>query len=196
MAFAAPSGRSARNALAAACWRVAALSLLPTALSATVYQVGPGHAYDSIGAVPWESLAAGDSVVIHWRSEPYREKWVICRVGSPAAPIVVRGLPSPTGELPVVSGENATTRPQLNYWNRERGVVKIGGANVPPDCMPAHIIIEGDNDSAIALQKASTLMAQSARNSKLQMPCWPFNWPSCSGGAALSWLMPVLRKRS
>lgn len=143
MAFAAQSGCRTRIALAAACWRVAALSLLPTALSATVYHVGPGQAYDAIGGVPWESLAAGDSVMIHWRSEPYREKWVICRVGSPAAPIVVRGLPSSAGERPVVSGENATTRPQLNYWNRERGVVKIGGASVPPDCMPAHIIIEG-----------------------------------------------------
>ena len=112
-------------------------------LAAAVYDVGPAQPFESIGAVPWESLAAGDSVVIRWRSEPYREKWVICRIGTANAPIVVRGIPSPTGEPPVVSGDNATTRPQLNYWNRDRGVVKIGGANNPPDCMPAYIIIEG-----------------------------------------------------
>lgn len=110
--------------------------------SAAVYEVGPGQPYGAVGAVPWESLAAGDSVVIHWRSEPYREKWVICRVGTAGAPIVVRGLPGPAGDLPVISGENATTRPQLNYWNRDRGVVKIGGATNPADCMPAHVVVE------------------------------------------------------
>ncbi|MBN1425267.1 right-handed parallel beta-helix repeat-containing protein [Candidatus Fermentibacteria bacterium] len=140
-----PTGRTsgARPAFLLACHVVISPLLMAGDLWAMVYQVGPGQPYASIGAVPWESLAAGDSVVIHWRSEPYREKWVLCRTGTADSPIVVRGLPSPEGERPVVSGENAVTRPQLDYWNRDRGVVKIGGASVPPDCMPAHITIEG-----------------------------------------------------
>jgi hypothetical protein len=31
----------------------------------------------------------------------------------------------------------------LNYWNQPRGVIKIGGANVPPDTTPRHIVVEG-----------------------------------------------------
>jgi hypothetical protein len=127
--------------LAAALLCAAALPLAPCA-HATLYSVGPDQPYTSIGAVPWEALAPGDTVAIHHRAEDYHEKWVICRVGTAQAPIVVRGIPSSTGELPVVNGIDATTRPQLNFWNENRGVIKIGGANNPPDTMPAHIIVE------------------------------------------------------
>ncbi len=110
---------------------------------ATSYEVGTGMAYGGIGEVPWESLDAGDSVLIHWRADPYHEKWVICREGSLGAPIVVKGIPGPAGVLPAVSGQDATTRPQLDYWNESRGIIKIGGASNPPDCMPSYIVIEG-----------------------------------------------------
>ena len=109
---------------------------------ATPYHVGPSLPYDNIGDVPWESIAAGDSVLIHWREVPYREKWVICRQGTAELPIVVKGVANAEGELPVVHGQDATTRLELDYWNEDRGVVKIGGASVPPDCTPSHIILE------------------------------------------------------
>ena len=109
---------------------------------AKVYPVGPGRTYENIGDVPWESLDAGDSVLIHYRESPYREKWVICRAGTENAPIVVKGIPNGKGELPVIDGRDATTRSALNYWNEQRGVIKIGGANNPPDILPAYIIIE------------------------------------------------------
>ena len=57
-------------------------------------------------------------------------------------PIVVQGVPGPNGELPVIEGTNATTPAGLNFWNEERGVIKIGGANSPPDTTPQYIIIE------------------------------------------------------
>jgi hypothetical protein len=110
--------------------------------SATIYRVGPGQPLADVGDVPWESIDAGDSILIHWRAAPYREKWVICRAGSESSPIVVSGVPGPGGELPVIDGEDATTRSALNFWSESRGVIKIGGANVPPDMMPAHIVIE------------------------------------------------------
>ncbi len=109
---------------------------------ATVYEVGPGKPYASIGLVPWESLQAGDTVLIYWRSTPYNEKFVLCRQGTSAAPITVRGVPGANGELPILDGNGATTRPQLNYWNQNRGVIKIGGANTPPDTTPQYIVIE------------------------------------------------------
>lgn len=113
------------------------------AFGATTFRVGPGHPYPTPGDVPWESLAPGDSVLIHARTQPYTNKWVLCRAGTQALPIVVRGVPDPTsGALPVIEGANATTRPALNFWNEDRGVIKIGGANSPPDLLPAWIVIE------------------------------------------------------
>ena len=109
---------------------------------ATVYEVGPGQAYTSIGAVPWEGLDPGDEVRIHWRAASYQEKFVIGRQGTAAAPIVVRGIPGPQGELPVIDGNGATTRLALDYWSESRGVIKIGGSSVPPDVTPRYIVVE------------------------------------------------------
>ena len=41
------------------------------------YGVGPDQAYAAIGDVPWATLAAGDTVRIFWRDEPYREKFLL-----------------------------------------------------------------------------------------------------------------------
>ncbi|MBX3475780.1 MAG: polysaccharide-degrading enzyme [Planctomycetes bacterium] len=119
------------------------LVLCASPLAATVYEVGPGQAYTSIGAVPWATLAAGDVVRIHWRSTPYAEKWVICRQGASGNPITVQGVPNgTTGALPIITGSGATTAAGLNYWGENRGVIKIGGANTPADTMPQYIVIE------------------------------------------------------
>jgi PKD repeat protein len=118
-------------------------SLGLTAAPAAVYNVGPGQPLASIGAVPWATLQPGDTVRIHYRAAPYREKWVICRQGTAAAPITVIGVPGPNGERPIVEGTDAITAPGLNYWSEQRGILKIGGANTPADTMPKHIIVEG-----------------------------------------------------
>jgi len=66
-----------------------ALVLLSSApfASATTYEVGTGKPHATPSAVPWESLQPGDLVLIYWRSAPYKDKWVICRQGTAAAPI-------------------------------------------------------------------------------------------------------------
>lgn len=110
---------------------------------ATDYVVGPSIGMlPNIGDVPWESLNAGDRVSIHWRASPYAEKWVICQRGTLEAPIMISGVPGPAGQLPVIDGRNAVTRTALSYWNEDRGVIKIGGASIPSDTVPAHIVIE------------------------------------------------------
>jgi parallel beta-helix repeat protein len=109
---------------------------------ATIYNVGPGHPYASIGATPLALLQPGDSVRIHYRPTPYREKWVICRQGTAAQPITFTGVPGPNGERPVIEGIGAVTAPGLNYFSESRGIVKIGGANTPADTMPRYIVIE------------------------------------------------------
>lgn len=123
--------------------RIAMFVLLQSlAAQAAEYRVGPGQPYTSIGAVPWESLAPGDTVLIHARPTPYAEKWVLGRRGTAAAPITVRGVKDAAGNLPVIVGEGATTRSQLNYWGEERGILKIGGANTPADTLPAYLVVE------------------------------------------------------
>ncbi|MEO0136476.1 MAG: right-handed parallel beta-helix repeat-containing protein [candidate division WOR-3 bacterium] len=115
--------------------------LIPLLILGYTYNVGPGMPYDSIGAVPLESLNPGDTVKIHYRSIPYREKWVIARTGTINAPIVFQGVPSPNGELPVIDGRDAVTRLQLDYWSENRGIINIGGSSIPNQT-PNYIIIE------------------------------------------------------
>ena len=110
---------------------------------ASDYHVGDSQPYATIAAVPWQSLQPGDTVWIHWRSLPYKEKWVIGLQGTPAAPISVRGVPGPSGQLPIIDGQGATTPPQLNYWNEVRSVIKIGGSNVPDNSVAQWIVIDG-----------------------------------------------------
>src|SRR5688572_4429648 len=123
--------------------RIAASLLLPALMTAAIYNVGPGQPLASIGAVPWATLQPGDTVRIHYRSTPYKEKWVICRQGTATAPLTVSGVPGPAGEFPVIEGIGAVTAPGLNYWSENRGIVKIGGANTPADTMPRYIVLEG-----------------------------------------------------
>lgn len=109
---------------------------------ATTYNVGPGQSYATIGAVPLATLQPGDTVRIHYRATPYKEKWVICRQGTAALPITFSGVPGPANELPIIEGIGAVTAPGLNYWSENRGIIKIGGANTPADTMPKYIVIE------------------------------------------------------
>ncbi len=109
----------------------------------TVYTVGPDAAYADPGEVPWEALTGGTLVLIHWRAEPYRSKWVINTVATADKPLVVMGIAS-QGRRPVISGAAAETRRELNYWNENRSVIKVGGSNLPSDnLVPAHVVIQG-----------------------------------------------------
>ena len=99
------------------------IGLSSSVLLSDNYNVGPDKDYENIGDVPWESLLPGDSVLIYPRAEAYKEKWLICRVGTEAEPIVVKGIIDAEGNLPVIDGRDATTRSELNFWNEERGVI-------------------------------------------------------------------------
>src|SRR5580765_3774988 len=115
--------------------------LIAASAFATTYEVKPGTPLDTIAEVPWATLQPGDTVLIYWKPTPYNEKWVICRQGAAAQPITVRGVFGPNGERPVIDGNGATTPTDLNFWNENRGTIKIGGANIPADTMPKYIYI-------------------------------------------------------
>ena len=113
----------------------------------TEYEVGPGKKFASIGDVPFERLQAGDTVRIHHRPEPYHEKIMVGGVGRADAPIRVCGVAGPNGELPIIDGENATTRPSLVFpfdGHQPRGAVIVGWKRTDPwTAAPEHIVIEG-----------------------------------------------------
>jgi hypothetical protein len=127
-------------------WKAILLGLallgLPLQAYAASYEVGPGKPYGNIGEVPWENMKAGDQVLIYWRLEPYREKWVIAVQGTEQQPFTVRGVANGSGQLPVIDGNGATTRSIINFWNESRAVIKIGGANQPAVEVPSWIVVE------------------------------------------------------
>lgn len=106
------------------------------------YHVDSNPPYQEIGDVPWATISAGDRVFIHWRSSPYNEKWVINGVGTEQNPIEIIGVNGPQGQQPVIDGNGASTAPGVNFWNEPRGLIKIGGSNIPNNAIPQHIIIE------------------------------------------------------
>ncbi len=108
-----------------------------------VYEVGPGRTYADPNEVPWEDLEPSSLVLIYYRDTPYRTKWVINVAATADDPVVVLGV-ADNGRLPVISGDQATTRQELDYWNEPRSVIKIGGSSIPnnPDG-PSHIHVQG-----------------------------------------------------
>jgi hypothetical protein len=113
----------------------------------TDYTVGPGQTYAAIGDVPWANLAAGDSVRIFWRDEPYHEKFLIQGRGTKDAPIVVCGVAGPDGRLPVIDGENATVSPNMGYATvagQARGLIHVSlGKDDKWGDKPAYVVIQG-----------------------------------------------------
>jgi protocatechuate 3,4-dioxygenase beta subunit len=85
----------------------------------TIYTIGPGEEYSSLGALNWSLLGPGDTVEIFPNRDsngniiPYYEKPLIDVRGTAAASINIIGMPDPTtGQLPILDGTNAVTSPQ------------------------------------------------------------------------------------
>jgi len=114
------------------CLIVVALLLAPGDVLATTYDVGPDQQYLRIGKVPWFKLKAGDTVNIHWREQPYAEKVLVSSRGTKEKPIRIVGISGPGGEQPVITGENATTGPNMHYrwsvpaYQQALAVVSVG----------------------------------------------------------------------
>src|SRR5438552_2870982 len=90
--------RTAQRKVAATCRLV--LEALEDRRLLSTYDIGPGLAYTSVNAVPWETLGPGDTVQIHWCPEAYREKILISTSGTAQEPIRVVGVAGPNGQLP------------------------------------------------------------------------------------------------
>ncbi len=140
-------------------WVIALMTAIASQAVADCTCSGSGNCYDitddeSFGAVPWVNLAAGDTVRIHYRSEPYRKIIGLRSVGTDSQPIKVCGLKGPGGKLPTISGENATPIDGYLYnWGTDPGenigdygVILVGRTGIFGDDWQhkaKHIIIEG-----------------------------------------------------
>ena len=105
----------------------------------TDYHVGAGEAYTTLGAVPWYNLKPGDTVYVH--PGTYHEKILISTSGTETQWIRVRGVPDANGNLPIISGANATTSannhwrwadPQLVQWDALVAVAVSADSDTPP----------------------------------------------------------------
>lgn len=95
------------------------------------YHVGPGQPLTQIGQVPWYTLRAGDTVYIHYRPEPYREKVLISSRGTETKWIRVLGVHGPKGERPIISGDGALTSKNSHYrWRHATGDSAIQGSGI------------------------------------------------------------------
>jgi len=95
---------------------------------AAEFHIGPDQTYQRLGDVAFHDLAAGDTVYIHHRQEPYREKIRISGQGTQDNPIRIIGVPNSNGVLPILDGTNATTHPDDIYsWDplSSAGVVTV-----------------------------------------------------------------------
>jgi hypothetical protein len=116
--------------------------------SARTFDVGPSQAYARIGDVPWYDLGPGDTVRVFWRADPYREKILISNRGTAAQPIRLCGVAGPKGELPVLSGQNATSGPNLHFINypaiQDEALILINrDSGDSYYSRPGYIVIEG-----------------------------------------------------
>jgi len=94
---------------------------------ATTYDVGPGQTYINLGDVPWYTLGPGDTVNIHYRSAPYHEKILISARGTSTQWVKILGVPGPNGELPIISGDGATTGNNMHYYWTDPGLFQVSG---------------------------------------------------------------------
>ncbi|MFA4830783.1 MAG: hypothetical protein WC618_01225 [Patescibacteria group bacterium] len=116
--------------------------------SGTTYNVTSLATFD---AVPWITLAAGDTVRIH-TGVTYNRQILLATSGTAIQPIRICGVRDGSGNLPVLSGINAiSTAPAGSYGGAGGSIQGLGGITVynyggayyGGAVYPKHIIIEG-----------------------------------------------------
>lgn len=100
------------------------LFVMPVFALATDYNIGLGQTYTTIGAFPWSSLVAGDTVYIHAKDSqaPYYEHLYVSAAlqGTEANPIKIIGVNDGSGYQPILDGNNSTTGPNFQPYGDPR----------------------------------------------------------------------------
>jgi hypothetical protein len=109
-------------------------------VGSVVYEVGPEKAFAQIIDCPTYDLKAGDEIHVFYKPEPYVEKFLLYGQGTESEPIVLKGIPDENGNLPIIDGSQAVTHENVNCWNEDRQIIKVGQAS---DLLADYIVIEG-----------------------------------------------------
>ncbi len=113
----------------------------------TDYPVGPGQPYSSLSDVPWDNLGPGDTVRIHYRPTPYREKIVIRTDGSEEQPIRICGVAGSEGQKPILDGDGAVNDPDdreaYGSYRPMEGLAMVMLWNRDYDLKVHNIVIDG-----------------------------------------------------
>ncbi len=123
------------------------------------FDIGPSQELSALADIDWDGLQAGDTVRIHWRAEPYRERLRVSAVGTADAPVTVCGVQGPDGQLPVLSGDNATTPSTIDFDGDDEleRIALVFIDNPDYDIAPAHIVISGLRLERVTPQYSFTL---------------------------------------
>ena len=115
--------------------------------SGTDYPVGPGQSYTNLADIPWDSLGPGDTVRIHYKPTPYKEKIIIRTSGTEQAPIRICGVKGANGERPVLDGDGAVNDPDdsaaYTTYTPMEGLAMIMIYNQDYNLKDSNIIIDG-----------------------------------------------------
>ncbi len=112
------------------------------------YQVGPGAGQlAELDQVPWDRLSGGDTVRIFHRDRPYAGKFIVSAQASAKVPVRICGVRGPNGDRPIITGENAVTRPGSDYGHplhQSRSVIVVKPlASQGWQAYPRHVRIDG-----------------------------------------------------
>lgn len=146
------------------------------------YQVGPGTGQlASLDLVPWEKLAAGDTVRIFYSDKPYRGKFMITSSGTASAPIRICGVKNAAGVRPIIDGDKATTRKSLVYGNmivhQTRSIIVLKQIDNDWYSFPSYIQIDGLEIRGATKDKTFTDAAGVVRNYTFDPTADPKEYP-------------------
>lgn len=118
--------------------KLATCLLFACSLFGTVYEVGPGKQYTDPLDLPWMQLKDGDTVRVYWRAEPYRRFFFIGWSN-----FTLEGVKSADGKRPILDGDGALGTKKLDFFNWDRGLIRIGESENPPSKLLENITIRG-----------------------------------------------------
>jgi len=115
------------------------------------YEVGPGKTYASPKNVPWLKVKGCDQVLIYYRTTPYNDIIFFSSRGDENKWIVIKGVPGPNGEKPIMSGENAVmpATTGANQWSDSAGMFTVFRAttatnvSIKNNLKPGYLQIDG-----------------------------------------------------
>ncbi len=93
-----------------------------------IIEVGPGKTYEEIHDIPVADVVPSTLVKIYHRAAPYQTKVFIDVIATETDRVRFQGIPNASGDLPVVSFQNATGwGNNINQWTENLGVFVLYG---------------------------------------------------------------------